>query len=243
MVSKNMKKTNKKKKTKVDLSITNFDEDDSDLEYDNKSDLLPQWSFRHLICGGSGCGKTMLALSMISKMLIYDTITLICKHPEQGKLKKLIESIRMSGMGDDLIICENIDDIPEIETYDKTKQNLFFIDDFVNEDQKKFIDISIRGRHFGISFLMLVQSYYKVPRIIRLQCTDFSFFQMNRKEIRLVYEDIGNDIEDLNLFRRYFMDATTQDYGFLHCDKRTRNKKLKYRRGFDRDIHTNEKLN
>lgn len=243
MVNKNMKKTIKKKRSKVNLSITNFDESDSDLEYENKSDLLPQWCFRYLIVGKSGAGKTMLGLSFLGYMLDYDTITLCCKHPDQGKLRKLVQGIKMAGMEDNLIICENVEDLPEVESYDKSKQNILFVDDMINEPQKRLIDFAVRGRLHGVSMIYLTQSYYKVPRIIRLQCTDFSFFEMNRKEVRLIYEDIGNDIEDLNLFRRMFMDATTNDFGFLHVDKRTRDKRLKYRRGFDRDIHTNEKLN
>ena len=223
---------------KVDLSITNFDFDDKELKYINKTKYVPQWCFRWLIVGQSGSGKTVLALNAIAKMLTFDKLFIIAKHPEQGKLKKLVDAIKEAGREHDLFLGQSVEDIPDFETFQKNKQNLVLLDDLVMEDQTKIADLCIRGRHRSISIIYLSQSYYRVPRIIRLQCTDFSLFELNRKEQNLVYQDVGGACPSLDLFRRYMRDCTTQDYGFIYIDTRTRDKNMKFRKGFNKCIHT-----
>jgi hypothetical protein len=241
-MTKTRRQTKANAKRGCDLSITNFDEGDEDLVYDNKSKFVPQWCFRWLICGQSGSGKTILALNCIAKMLHFDTITLVVKHPNQSKLKKLIDGITMAGLGDELQIFTTVDELPEVESFDKTKQNLILVDDFINDDQSRFVDYAIRGRHHGISMIYLSQSYTKVPRILRLQCNYFSFFEANRKEMRIIYDDLCGDIDDISIFRRMYTDATCYDYGFLMVDKVSRRKEMKYRKGFGTCIHTGETL-
>ncbi len=227
------------KNKKMDLSIINFDEDDKQLKYVNKSKFVPQWCFRWCIIGQSGSGKTVLALNAIARMLVYDKLYIIQKNPDQSKIKKLTDAFKEAGREMDLILGTGMVDIPKPDDFDKTKQNLVLLDDLVNEpDQSRIIELAIMGRHKGVSLIYLTQSYYKIPRIIRLQATDFSIFELNRKETRLIYDDVGQACESLDLFRRMMMDSTTKDYGFLQIDMRTRNPKYKFRRGLDRDIHT-----
>ncbi len=228
----------KSQKENVDLTITNFDHDDEQCKYINKSKFLPQQCFRWLIVGASGSGKTVLALNAISKMLVFDKLFIIAKHPEQGKLKKLVDAINEAGRSQDLFLGETVDDIPEFETFQKNKQNLILLDDLVLEDQTRIADLMVRGRHRSISIIYLTQSYYRVPRIIRLQCTDYSLFEMNKKEQNLVYQDIGSACQSLNLFKSYMLNATTTDYSFLQVDIRTRCKEMKFRHGFNKNIIT-----
>ena len=53
---------------------------------------MPDDTFRMLICGNSGCGKTNLLYHMLIKpMLHYDKIYLYAKNLEQDKYQNLLE--------------------------------------------------------------------------------------------------------------------------------------------------------
>ena len=64
---------------------------DSDIKNKNKKfeqlySFVPDGTFRMLICGSSGCGKTNLLYHMLIKpLLYYDEIHLYAKNLEQEK--------------------------------------------------------------------------------------------------------------------------------------------------------------
>ncbi|CAH3120763.1 unnamed protein product [Porites lobata] len=78
------------------MEIPNYDSaDDIDKKYKQLFPFMPADTFRMLICGNSGSGKTNLLYHMLIKPLLhYDEIYLYARNLEQDKYQKLIKKMR-----------------------------------------------------------------------------------------------------------------------------------------------------
>ncbi|CAH3107014.1 unnamed protein product [Porites lobata] len=78
------------------MEIPNYDSnDDLDKKYKQLLPFMPSDTFRMLICGNSGSGKTNLLYHMLIKPLLhYDEIYLYARNLEQDKYQKLIQKMR-----------------------------------------------------------------------------------------------------------------------------------------------------
>ncbi|CAH3154499.1 unnamed protein product [Porites evermanni] len=78
------------------MEIPNYDSvDDPDKKYKQLFPYMPSDTFRMLICGNSGSGKTNLLYHMLIKpLLYYDEIYLYARNLEQDKYQKLIQKMR-----------------------------------------------------------------------------------------------------------------------------------------------------
>ena len=84
----------------------------------------------------------------------------------------------------------NMDDIPNnIEDYNKKRKRkvLIFFDDMIShvmsnkKAQRDLKDLFIRCRKLNISLCFLTQSYFSVPKDIKLNCTYYIIFKLNNK--------------------------------------------------------------
>ncbi|CAH3036896.1 unnamed protein product [Porites lobata] len=77
------------------MEIPNYDSvDDPDKKYKQLFPYMPADTFRMLICGNSGSGKTNLLYHMLIKpLLYYDEIYLYARNLEQDKYQKLIQKM------------------------------------------------------------------------------------------------------------------------------------------------------
>ncbi|CAH3166548.1 unnamed protein product [Porites lobata] len=78
------------------MEIPNYDSvDDPDKKYKQLFPYMPSDTFRMLICGNSGSGKTNLLYHMLIKpLLYYDEIYLYARNLEQDKYQNLIQKMR-----------------------------------------------------------------------------------------------------------------------------------------------------
>ena len=74
------------------MEIPNYDSDsEGENKYKQLYSYMPKDTFRMLICGNSGSGKTYLLYHMLMKPLLhYDEIYLDAKNLEQQKYRNLI---------------------------------------------------------------------------------------------------------------------------------------------------------
>ena len=71
------------------MNIPNYDEKHSKKKFKQLYSYMPNDTFRMLICGNSGSGKTNLLFHMIMEpLLFYDQIYLYGKNLEQKKYQK-----------------------------------------------------------------------------------------------------------------------------------------------------------
>ena len=75
------------------MEIPNYDSKSNKRNsYKRLYQYMPDDTFRMLICGGSGSGKTNLLYHMLMKPLVYyDQIHLYAKNLEQEKYKNMIK--------------------------------------------------------------------------------------------------------------------------------------------------------
>ena len=126
---------------------------------------------------------------------IFDKIYLYAKDLEEPKYKLLIDKIEKAGINFNndpnafIEYSNSMDDIlSDIEDYNKKRKRkvLIIFDDMVShvmsdkKAQQILKDLYIRCRKLNIS-LFLTQSYFSVPKDVRLNCTHYILFKLNNR--------------------------------------------------------------
>jgi DNA polymerase III delta prime subunit len=121
--------------------------------------------FRMLIIGGSGAGKTQTLMNLIRVMNgTFNNIHIITKNKDEP-LYNYLESKVDTGLS----ITEGIQSAPNLDEFDKKEQSLIVMDDLVLEkNQKQLEQYFIRARKLNSSLVYLSQSYFGVPKMIRM---------------------------------------------------------------------------
>ena len=198
------------------MEIPNYDSDTKNKKFRQLHPFMPQDTFRMLICGNSGSGKTNLLYHMLIKPLLhYDEIYLYAKNLDQEKYQKLMNKMNeMSrNVGYDIMTVSKDKIIPIGDMYYEDNQNLVIFDDYVCEkNQRQIVDCFIQGRHKNCS-VYLSQSFYKTPRDIRLNCSHYRVYEFpSSRERNMISSELG---VNKDLFKK----ATKEPYSFLYVDK------------------------
>ena len=144
------------------MEIPNYDSDTKIKKIKQLKPFMPKDTFRMLICGNSGSGKTNLLFHMLIASLCFDEIYLYAKNLDQEKYQNLMNKINeMSGtVGYDImnVSTDKIIPINDIDYEDNKKLVIF--DDYVCEkNQRQIVDYFIQGRHKNCSVIYLSQSF------------------------------------------------------------------------------------
>ena len=123
------------------MKIPDYDlASESDSDYKQLLPYMPSNTFRMLICGASGCGKTNTLMHMLYNLLYYDKIYLFSKNLERPKYRKLLETFEpiSEEVGYDVIEESNHEIIP-LDELDNDNQKIVIFDDFVCEKNKSLL--------------------------------------------------------------------------------------------------------
>ena len=200
------------------MEIPNYDSnDDPNKKFKQLFSYMPSDTFRMLICGNSGSGKTNLLYHMLMKpLLYYDEIYLYARNLEQDKYKKLIKKMMdlSHKLGYEIIHTSNDEIIPVTEMEYLDNQKLVIFDDYVcDKNQRQLIDYFIQGRHKNCSVIYLSQSFYKTPKDIRLNCSHYCVYEFpSAREANRISSELGVDKDIYKI-------ATKQPFTFLYVDK------------------------
>ena len=200
------------------MDIPNYDSNNDKIKrYKQLYQYMPDDTFRMLICGNSGSGKTNLLYHMLMKpLLFYDQIHLYGKNLEQQKYQDMISTFDdiSQSVGYNVLLCSNDDIVPVENLIDDTAQKIVIFDDYVcDKNQKPLIEYFIRGRHKNCSVIYLSQSFYGTPKDIRLNCSHFCIYEFpSSNERNLISRELGVDKEQ-------YINATNKPYSFLYVDK------------------------
>ena len=120
-----------------------------------------------------------------------------------------------------------MDDIlSKIEDYNKKRKRkvLIVFDDMIShampdkKAQKILKDLLIRCRKLNISLCFLTQSYFSVPKDVRLNCTHYILFKLNNKR-DLQNIAINHLVDfDYNDFIKIYRQSTKDPFNFLTID-------------------------
>ena len=170
---------------------------------ENKTEHNPKWPYisdhpyRILLIGGSGLGKTDTLLNLINNQPDIDKIYLYAKDLYEDKYQFLInkrESTGLKHFNDPKAFIEYSNDMHDvyknINYYNPYKENkiLIVFDDMIADmiNNKKLnsivTELFIRGRKLNISLVFITQSYFKVPKDVRLNTTHFLSRKFQIKE-------------------------------------------------------------
>ena len=200
------------------MEISNYDTNTKNKKFKQYYDFMPSDTFRMLICGSSGCGKTNTLFHMLIKpLLYYDEIHLYAKNLEQEKYQNLINEMdklsRRSSYDYDIMTVSNDKIIPTNNLPYEDNQKIIIFDDYVCEkNQREIVDYFIKGRHKNCSVIYLSQSFYGTPKNIRLNCSHYCIFDVPARERNMLSFELGVDKEK-------FKEATKKEFDFLYIDK------------------------
>ena len=198
------------------MKIPNYDPGSSESDYRQGHPCMPADVFRMLICGPSNSGKTNTLLDMLYELLEYDKIYLFSKNLHQNKYQNLLQKFAKKinhKVGYEVIEAHG-DEIIPLEELPEDNQKIVVFDDLVCEkNQNSIINYFINGRHKNCCVISyLSQTFYKVPKDIRINCSHLCIFRLDPKENKRIANEIGVDHEVLDR-------ATDEKCSFLYYDK------------------------
>ena len=152
-----------------------------------------------LIIGGSVSGKTNALLNLIENQPDIDKIYLYAKDLYEAKYQYLIyirEKVGLNHFNDPKAFTEYSHDMQDVYknigeyNIDKEHKILIVFDDIIADmiNNKKLnsmvTELFIRGRKLNISLVFTTQSYFKVPKDVRLNTTHFFITKIaNKREL------------------------------------------------------------
>ena len=195
---------------------------ENETKHNKNWPYTPDHPYRILIIGGSGSGKTNVLLNLIENQPDIDKIYLYAKDPYEAKYQYLInkrEGVGIDHFNDPKAFVEYSNDMRDvyknIDEYniDKEHKILIVFDDIIADiiTNKKLnsivTELFIRGRKLNISLVFITQSYFKVPKDVRLNTTHFFITKIpNKRELQqiAINHSSGISTKDFeNIYRKY----------------------------------------
>ena len=158
--------------------------------------FIPDHPYRILIIGGSGSGKTNALLNLINEQNDIYKICLYANDLSEPKYEYLIKKRENAGIkhlndSNAFIKCSNtVDGVYEnIDDYNPSREReiLIIFDDMIAHimDNKKcqaiIKELFIRCRKLNISLVFITQSYFSVPKDVRLNSAHYLIMKINNK--------------------------------------------------------------
>ena len=215
--------------------MINFDDytHKNKIEHNSKWPYIPYHPYRILVAGGSGSGKTNALLNLINNQPDIDKIYLHANDPYETKYQYLIskrEKLGLDHFDDPKAFMEYSNDIryvyKNIEDYNpgKKRKVLIIFDDMIPDmiNNKKLnpvvSELLIRGRKLNISIVFVTQSYFKVPKDVRLNSTHFLTMKIpTKRELQQIALNHSSDIDFKDCMKIY-KKCTAKPYSFLVND-------------------------
>ena len=182
---------------------------------------------------GSETGKANTLLNLINEQHNIDKIYLYARDLNESKYEILIKKCKDAGIKhlndpNAFIKCSNtMDDVYEnIHDYNSNRKRkiLIVFDDMIADimTNKRFQaiikELFIRCRKLNISLVFLTQSYFSVPKEVRLNSTHYLIMEINNK--RELQNIAINDCADIDYqdFIKIYRECTREPYNFLARD-------------------------
>ena len=210
-------------------SITN----EKNKKHNENWPYIPDHPYRIIIFGGSVSGKTNALINLINEQKDIDKIYLYTGELSEPKYEYLIKKRQDVGIKhvnnlNAFIECSNtMDDVYEnIDDYDPSrKRKILIVFDGMIVDivtNKKFQaiikELFITCRKLNISLVFITQSYFFVPKDVRLNSTHYLIMKINnREELQYIAINHSADIDYKDL-TKIFRECTRKPFNFLTID-------------------------
>ena len=202
---------------------------ENNREYNNEWPYILNHPYTMLIIGSSGSGKTNAYLDFIKEQDDIDKIYLYAKDLSKLKYEHLIKKRENAGIKhlddpDAFNECSNTMDhlYENIDNYNPSRKRkiLIVFDDMIADimTNKKFQaiikELFIRCRKLNISLVFITQSYFSVPKDVRLNSTHYLIMKINNKrELQNIAINNFADI-DYKDFVKIYRECKKEPYSF-----------------------------
>ena len=198
---------------------------DNNKKHNEKWPYIPDHPYRILIIGGCGSGKTNTLLNLINEQRDIAKIYFYAKDLGEPKYEHLIKNRENAGikhLNDAKAFIDYSNAMNDV--YENIETVLTVFDDIIADimTNKKFQSIIkelfVRCRKINISLVFITQSYFSVPKDVRLNSTHYFIMKINNK--RELQNIAINDSADIAYkdFIKIYRECTKEPYNFLTID-------------------------
>ena len=187
--------------------------------------------FRMCVVAPSGSGKSNFLVNLIHLFSsgnkgTFSDITIITRNKDEPVYKYLTSKC------DQIQVKEGIHNIPSLDKMDKKENHLVCFDDLVlAKDQSAIENYYIRARKLNCSVVYLSQSYFRIPKIIRKNCSYMVILKLSgNREVNLILSEFGLGVTREQLLAMYEF-ATKEKFSPLLIDLEQDASK-RFRKGF-----------
>ena len=232
-------KEEKKTESKYAIKVMATAKSTIPLRKNMKSGLIPRFPSSICISGRSGSGKTNLLMNLLSRKEFYgnyyhytivysptagayDDVYDVLKLPSENfvktfgkeELEKLID------------VRKKLIDKKGIKWVAQNSRCLIIMDDVIANrgflESQTALKLFALLRHFLCSIIILVQSYTKLPRALRLNCNATFVFPSTQSEVDVLIDEITPSGIKKRDFEKVIEYATEGQYDFLYINNHSK---------------------
>ena len=192
--------------------------------------------FRMCIVAPSGSGKTNFLCNLIGLFSkgrgTFQTLNIITRNKDEPLYKWI------TSKSDQIVIKEGLTNTPPLDKYDKDFNHLLVWDDLVlSKDLSMVENYYIRARKLNVSVIFISQSYFRIPKIIRNNCSYMVLLKLSgQREVNVILSEFGLGVSKEQLIEIYKY-ATNEKFSPLLIDLEA-DSQHRFRRGILEVIDT-----
>jgi len=174
--------------------------------------------FRMCIVAPSGSGKTNFLINLLKLFCCGDkgtfqTIHIVTRNKDEPMYRWI------SSLCDQIIITEGLSSTPTLDKFDKEENHLVVFDDLVlSKDLSTVENYYIRARKLNCSVIFISQSYFRISKIIRNNCSYMVLLKLSgQREVNMILSEFGLGVSKEQLTEIYKY-ATAEKFSPLLID-------------------------
>jgi len=197
--------------------------------------------FRMCIVAPSGSGKTNFLVNLLHMFCqgkgTFASVSIITRNKDEPLYKWLEEK------SDQIVIKEGLHNTPRLDDMDKTVNHLVVWDDLVlSKDLSMVEQYYIRARKLNCSVIFISQSYFRIPKVIRNNCSYMVLLKLSgNREVNIILSEFGLGVTKEELLAVYEY-ATAEKFSPLLIDMESP-KEQRFRKGVDEIIDVSAVMN
>jgi hypothetical protein len=191
--------------------------------------VIPEHPFRMYVVGASQSGKTNLILNLLTRPEFYGGYygqNILVISPTARNLDK---SYQVLGLPPENFYPCSPDVLSRIfelckqaKLQNRDSPVLIILDDFIANRKfaicKELVELLVQSRHYNVSCMLLSQSYHRVDKTIRLNCSSIVYFKGSNRELEILADDFTPPGMSKRQFMRLISEITNPKYSFLFID-------------------------
>lgn len=197
--------------------------------------------FRMCIVAPSGSGKTNFLVNLLHMFCqgkgTFASVSIITRNKDEPLYKWLEDK------SDQIVIKEGLHNTPRLDEMDKDVNHLVVWDDLVlSKDLSMVENYYIRARKLNCSVIFISQSYFRIPKIIRNNCSYMVLLKLSgNREVNIILSEFGLGVTKEELLAVYEY-ATAEKFSPLLIDMESP-KDQRFRKGVDEIIDVSAVMN